>query len=96
MTGAIDLDRYRGGFRSLEFATPDDGVLEVVIANEGRLNAATEAMHRDLALVWRDIDVDDAVQYASAKSLRAKAIISLDRDFDDLDIPRMDPGAFTP
>jgi enoyl-CoA hydratase len=33
-----------------------------VISNEGRLNAATEAMHRDLALVWREIDVDDAVR----------------------------------
>src|ERR1700704_5219940 len=32
------------------------------MANKGRLNAATEAMHRDLALVWRAIDADEAVR----------------------------------
>lgn len=42
-----------------------------------------------------EIDVDDAVQYASARSLGVKAIISLDRHFDDRFIPRMDPGSFT-
>jgi predicted nucleic acid-binding protein len=42
-----------------------------------------------------EFDVDDAVQYASARSLRAEAIISLDRDFDDHDIPRRDPGRFS-
>lgn len=42
-----------------------------------------------------EFDVDDAVQYASARSLGAKAIISLDRHFDDHVIPRMDPGDFT-
>jgi enoyl-CoA hydratase len=62
MTGAIDLERYRGAFPSLGFAAPGGAVLELVIANEGRLNAATEAMHRDLARVWREIDVDDAVR----------------------------------
>ena len=62
MTGTIELDRYRNRFASLAFASPADAVLEVVIANEGRLNATTEAMHRDLALIWRDIDLDDAVR----------------------------------
>ena len=62
MTDGIDLDAYRSDFPSLEFATAGDGILELVIANAGRLNAATEAMHRDLALVWRDIDTDDAVR----------------------------------
>ena len=33
-----------------------------MIANKGRLNAATEAMHRDLAQVWRAIDIDEAVR----------------------------------
>src|SRR6202161_1424428 len=32
------------------------------MANKGRLNAATEAMHRDLARVWRSVDTDDAVR----------------------------------
>jgi enoyl-CoA hydratase len=62
MSADLDLDRYRRGFPSLEFAAPGAAVLELVIANEGRLNAATEAMHRDLALVWREIDGDDAVR----------------------------------
>jgi predicted nucleic acid-binding protein len=41
-----------------------------------------------------EFDIDDAVQYASARSIRAKAIVSLDKDFDDHDIPRRDPSSF--
>ncbi len=62
MSAGIELDRYRRDYPSLEFLAPEAGVLELVIANEGRLNAATEAMHRDLALVWRAIDSDDAIR----------------------------------
>ncbi len=62
MSGAIDLERYRSRCPSLEYALPAAGVLEIVIANEGRLNAATEAMHRDLALVWREVDADETVR----------------------------------
>ena len=61
MSGTIDLERYRHDFASLEFAAPGGGVLEIVIANERHLNAATEAMHRDLARVWRAVDDDGAV-----------------------------------
>jgi enoyl-CoA hydratase len=46
----------------LQFFAPEAGILELVIANKGRLNAATEAMHRDLALVWRSVDTDEAVR----------------------------------
>jgi enoyl-CoA hydratase len=60
----IDLARYRRGFASLGFESPEPAILEIVIANEGRQNAATESMHRDLAMVWRAIDVDDAVRVA--------------------------------
>ncbi len=42
-----------------------------------------------------EFDVDDAIQYVSAKSIGAKAIISLDKDFDHHDIPRTDPADFT-
>lgn len=42
-----------------------------------------------------EFDLDDAVQYASARRLRAKAVVSLDKDFDNRDIPRMDPSEFT-
>jgi len=59
---AIDLKRYAREHGSLEYCEPSAGVLEVVIAKAERLNAADEAMHRDLALVWRTIDLDDAVR----------------------------------
>jgi predicted nucleic acid-binding protein len=42
-----------------------------------------------------EFDIDDAVQYASARSVKAKAIVSLDRDFDGHDIPRSDPSSLT-
>jgi len=58
----IDAARYARNFASLQFLAPEAGILELVMSNKGRLNAATEAMHRDLALVWRAIDVDDAVR----------------------------------
>jgi enoyl-CoA hydratase len=58
----IDIARYARDFSSLQFHAPEAGILELVMANEGRLNAATEAMHHDLALVWRTIDTDDAVR----------------------------------
>ena len=61
-TPTIDLARYSGRFSSLKFAAPAPGILDLVIANARRANAATESMHRDLALVWREIDVDDSVR----------------------------------
>ena len=62
MSSPIDLPRYSREFPSLQFLMPEAGILELVIANPGRLNAATEAMHRDLAQVWRAIDIDEAVR----------------------------------
>ena len=55
----IDLENFANAFPSLGFEQAAEGVLEVVIANEGRQNSATESMHRDLAHVLRAID--DAV-----------------------------------
>jgi len=37
------------------------------------------------------LDIDDAIQYAVAISTRAQAIVSFDRDFDGLEIPRLEP-----
>ncbi|HEX3846931.1 MAG TPA: enoyl-CoA hydratase/isomerase family protein [Steroidobacteraceae bacterium] len=62
MSAAIDLARYARDFPSLGFLAPEPGILELVMANAGKLNAATEAMHRDLAVVWRAVDMDDAVR----------------------------------
>ena len=62
MIAVIDIARYARDYSSLQFLAPEPGILELVMSNKGRLNAATEAMHRDLAQVWRAIDVDDAVR----------------------------------
>lgn len=61
-TVPLEPARYVAQFPSLKFGTPADGVLELVLENERRLNAASEPMHRDLALVWRAIDADEAVR----------------------------------
>ena len=54
-------DRY-AAYPSLEFERPDDGVLRVVMRAPGRLNAAGHRMHRDLSLVWAEIDRDPEVR----------------------------------
>ena len=59
---SIDTERYAKEFGSLKFLAPERDILEIVIANEKKQNAATEAMHRDLAMVWRAADADDAVR----------------------------------
>jgi enoyl-CoA hydratase len=58
----IDAGKFARAFPSLKFLAPERGILEFVIANPGRMNAATEDMHRDLAGVWRAIDTDDEVR----------------------------------
>ena len=59
---AIALETLRAQFASLAFEEAADGVVELVIANEGRQNSATEAMHRDLANVWRALDAEPCVR----------------------------------
>ena len=56
------VERYRGGFPSLEFEWPAEGVLRIVMSAPGRLNAADAAMHRDLAAVWGAVDADPEVR----------------------------------
>jgi enoyl-CoA hydratase len=58
---AIDLTQYQQRFGSLQFAEPATRVLEIILSNPARLNAADSRMHRDLAAVWREIDSDEAV-----------------------------------
>jgi enoyl-CoA hydratase len=79
----IDVARYTRDFASLQFHAPEAGILELIMANKGRLNAATEAMHRDLALVWRSIDVDDAVRVVVVRGEGAN--FSSGGDFDMID-----------
>ena len=45
----------------LKFARPIPRVLEVIFDRPGKLNALTEEMHRELAVVWRDIEDDPDV-----------------------------------
>jgi enoyl-CoA hydratase len=59
---SIELATYQQRYGSLRFLQPAPGILEIEIGNEGHLNAADESMHRALALVWREIDLDDAVR----------------------------------
>jgi len=42
--------------------------------------------------VERKLDMDDAIQYSSALSANADAIISFDKHFDGLKIPRVEPS----
>jgi enoyl-CoA hydratase len=77
---AIDTTRYTRDFSSLEFAATTPGILELVIANKGRLNAATESMHRDLSQVWRTVDLDEAVRVVLVRG--AGSNFSSGGDFD--------------
>ena len=79
----IDTARYGQDFASLQFLAPEDGILELVMSNKGRLNAATEAMHRDLAQIWRSIDIDDAVRVVVVRGEGAN--FSSGGDFDMID-----------
>lgn len=58
----VVASRYAKRFPALEFRSPEDAILEVVISRPERRNATDEAMHRELALVWREIDADPAVR----------------------------------
>jgi enoyl-CoA hydratase len=79
----IDVSRYARDFSSLQFHAPEAGILELVLANKGRLNSASEAMHRDLALVWRAIDTDDSVRAVLVRGEGAN--FSSGGDFDMID-----------
>lgn len=50
-------DRY-AAFSSLKFERPEPGILRLIMSAPGKLNAADDQMHRDLANVWDAIDED--------------------------------------
>jgi enoyl-CoA hydratase len=58
----VALDYYRSACPALQFAAPLPGILEIIITNEPRLNAADAATHRDLAQIWRLLDSDAAIR----------------------------------
>jgi enoyl-CoA hydratase len=55
---------YAAEFPNLQFETPAEGVLTVIMAAAGRLNALDANKHRDLANVWTAIDKDPEVRVA--------------------------------
>ncbi|PID96838.1 MAG: enoyl-CoA hydratase [Actinomycetales bacterium] len=55
------VERYAERFQALSFASPEPGILDLVMSKPGRLNAADRNMHRQLADVWLAVDQDDAV-----------------------------------
>jgi predicted nucleic acid-binding protein len=77
-----ELDRF---LRSL---SAYKGLTLYATSLEDKVNAVELAVNGEL-------DVDDAIQYVSARSLQVKAIVSLDKDFDDHEIPRVSPGDFS-
>jgi enoyl-CoA hydratase/carnithine racemase len=56
-------DRY-SRYERLRFARPAERVLEIVMDNPGKLNAADAVMHRELAEIWRDVDSDPDINVA--------------------------------
>jgi predicted nucleic acid-binding protein len=38
------------------------------------------------------MDMDDAIQYSIAQAIKAEAIMSFDKHFNNLKIPRMEPN----
>lgn len=61
-------------------------VFETGIAEEISAGMLTKA---------HSLDFDDALQYYVAKRLGAEAIVSYDKHFDKLDIPRVEPSKLT-
>jgi len=38
-----------------------------------------------------NLDIDDSIQYSAAQTLNVQGIISFDKHFDELEIPRIEP-----
>ena len=53
---------YAEQFPSLDFASPEAGILVITLRARGRLNALDAAMHADLSSVWTVIDKDADVR----------------------------------
>ena len=66
-------------YTRLKFDRPHPKVLRVTMDN-GRMNTADEAMHAELADIWRDIDRDDSVHVAILTG--AGKVFSAGGDFD--------------
>lgn len=46
------------------------------------------------ASLEKGLDIDDSIQYSAALTVGVKGIVSFDKHFDGLEIPRLDPQSF--
>jgi len=56
-------DRY-AAYERLTIKRHADGIVEIVMGAPGKLSTADHVLHRELAEVWRDVDVDPATRVA--------------------------------
>jgi enoyl-CoA hydratase len=54
-------DPYKA-YERLKFRRPRPGVLEIVLASPGKLNAIDADMHSELAAVWRSVETDQSTR----------------------------------
>ena len=81
--GVAMITRYNDQFPALRFASPSEGILEVVLSSPGKLNAADRGMHRQLADVWLTISRDPAVDVVVVRG--EGGAFSAGGDFDMID-----------
>ncbi len=62
------MERY-AQYRTLKFARPSAGVLEMAMGDEGRLAVADADGHRELAEIWLDVDRDPETSVAIIRGL---------------------------
>ena len=58
----IPMDRY-AGYSRLKFDRPHPRVLRIAMDN-GKMNSTDQAMHGELAQIWRDVDSDPSINAA--------------------------------
>jgi enoyl-CoA hydratase len=75
--------RYAERFPALNFASPEPGILDLVMSKPGKLNAADRRMHRQLADVWLTVDADDEVDVVVVRG--EGGAFSAGGDFDMID-----------
>lgn len=55
------LDRYREKYASFEFDSPANGILRITFNRPETYNSVDAVAHRQLAYIWREIDLDREV-----------------------------------
>ncbi len=55
-------------------------------------NGLKELLRAVETMKEKHLDLDDAIQYSAAMSLGVKAIVSFDKHFDGLEVPREEPA----